>query len=149
MIRALIVRELGDLEAAISDLLQARSLDRTDFDINLNLGRFQFEKGNLLASLIYLRFSEGLAISDAELAQVYFWRAQVLERFDRYDESILTWEALLNLSLDDVPDEWEAIAEEKLIPTATTTPTPTSTPTVTPTFTPTPTETPESSPTPG
>jgi len=106
------------------------------------LGRFLFEKGNFFASLVYLNISERLAYTDTELAQVYYWRAQVLESYDRYDESIMNWEALLSLPLDNVPDEWEVVAAEKLLPTATPTPTNTSTPTLTPTSTPSPTGTP-------
>jgi tetratricopeptide (TPR) repeat protein len=140
-IRALIVKELGEMDAAIADLLQARTLDRSDFEVNLTLGRFLLEKGNLFASLVYLKLAEGLAFRDSELAQVYFWRAQALERYNRYEDSVLNWEALLGLSLDEVPDEWEVIAAEKLLPTATPTPTITFTPTPTHTFTPSPTET--------
>lgn len=143
-IRALIDRELGDLDAAINDMAKARSVDRLDFEAHLMLGRFLFEKENLFASLVYLNISEGLAYTDAELAQVYYWRAQVLESYHRLDESILNWEALLSLPLDDVPDEWEVVAAEKLLPTATPTPTSTSTPTITPTSTPAPTATPTS-----
>lgn len=145
-IRALINRELGDLDAAIDDMAKARSQDRLDFEAHLMLGRFLFENGNFFASLVYLNISEVLAYTDAELAQVYYWRAQVLENYNRYDASIRNWEALLSLSLDDVPDEWEAIAAEKLVPTATPTPTITLTPTATatPTPTPAPTDTPSS-----
>ena len=141
-VRALIERELGDLDAAINDMAIARSLDRLDFEAHLMLGRFLFEKGNFFASLVYLNISERLAYTDTELAQVYYWRAQVLESYDRYDESIMNWEALLSLPLDNVPDEWEVVAAEKLLPTATPTPTNTSTPTLTPTSTPSPTGTP-------
>lgn len=149
-VRALIDRELGDLDAAINDMTKARSLDRLNFESHMMLGRFLLEKGNLFPSLVYLNISEVLAFTDAELAQVYYWRAQVLEDYDRYDASILNWEALLNLPLDTVPDEWEVVAAEKLLPTATptptatSTPTPTSTPTLTPTSTPIPTDTPTS-----
>lgn len=139
LIRALIERELGDLEAAISDLLQARSIDRLDFEVHLTLGKILLESEDYFASLVYLNISEDLAFTDSELAQVYFWRAQVLEASDRLDESLENWEALLNLPLEQVPDEWEEIAAVKLLPTATPTPTMTSTPTITPTFTPSPT----------
>jgi len=141
-VRALIERELGDLDNAINDMAIARSLDRLDFEAHLMLGKFLFEKGNFFASLVYLNISERLAYTDTELAQVYYWRAQVLESYDRYDESIMNWEALLSLPLDNVPDEWEVVAAEKLLPTATPTPTNTSTPTLTPTSTPSPTGTP-------
>lgn len=149
LIRALIERELGNLKAGINNLLQARSLDKLDFEVHLTLGRFLFEDKNLFASLVYLNISEVLAFTDAELAQVFFWRAQVLEAYNRFDESILNWEALLNLPLEDVPDEWEEIAAIAILPTATPTPTPTNTPspTNTPTYTPTLTPTPTVSPT--
>jgi tetratricopeptide (TPR) repeat protein len=138
-IRALITYALGDVEAAIGDLLKARTFDRLDFETNLMLGRFHFEKGNFFAGLVYLNISEELAFTDSEKARLFYWRAQVLESLDRFDGSILNWEALLGLNLDDVPDEWEVIAAEKLIPTATPTPTMTDTPTITPTNTPSPT----------
>ena len=136
LIRALINMELGDPDAAISDLLQARSIDRLDFEVHLTLGRFLLESEDYFASLVYLNISEDLAFTDAELAQVYFWRAQVLEASDRLEESLDNWEALLSLPLEDVPDEWEEIAAVKLLPTATPTPTITSTPTITPTLPP-------------
>lgn len=145
-VRALIERELGDLDAAVNDLLQARNLDRIDFDVNITLGRFLLEKGQYFASLVYLNISEGLAGEDAELAQVYFWRAQALEGLDLTNRSLANWEALLSLSQDEVPDDWEEIAAIKLLPTAT--PTPTATLTATPTLTPSPTQTPSSTPNP-
>ena len=145
--RALIEYELGDLDAAINDLLLARSLDRFDFEVHVILGRILLEDGYSFAGLVYLNIAERLASADAELAQVYFWRAQALEAYGRYDASIENWEALLSLSLDDVPDEWEEIAAVKLLPTATPTPTNTPTPTETPTITPTSTETPTITPT--
>jgi len=149
LIRALIQRELGDLNAAISDLLQARSIDRLDFEVHLTLGRVLFESEDNFASLVYLNISEDLAFTDAEMAQVYYWRAQVLEASDRLEESLENWESLLSLPLEDVPDEWEEIAAVKLLPTATPTPTMTSTPTITPTFTPSPTPSPTIAPTEG
>lgn len=147
-IRALIMWEMGDLDAAINDLLQARTLDPLDFEVNMTLGKYLLENENIFASLVYLNITESLAYTDAELAQVYFWRAQVLESYGRLEESLLDWEALISLTPDDVPDEWEVIAAEKLLPTAT--PTPTTTPTPTPTVTPTstPVDTPEPTETP-
>lgn len=141
-VRALIERELGDMEAAVNDLLQARNQDRIDFEVNLTLGRFLLEKGQYFASLVYLNISEGLADEDEELAQVFFWRAQALEGLDLKKRSLNNWEALLELSLDVVPDDWEEIAAERLLPTATPTPTATFTPTLTPSTTPTPQSTP-------
>jgi tetratricopeptide (TPR) repeat protein len=141
--RALIERELGNMAAAIEDLLVARSLDRLDFDVSLILGRYLLEDGYYSTSVVYLDISERLANTDAELAQVYFWRAQALEVSGRFDASLENWERLLSLPLDDVPDDWEEIAAIKLLPTAT--PTPTNTPSVTPT----PTETPTITVTPG
>jgi len=137
--RALIEWDLGDLDAAVSDLLLARTFDRLDFEVNFTLGRYLFEKGQYFPSLVYLNISETLAFTEPKLAQVYFWRAQTLEELGRFDEAVYNWETLISLPLDYVPDEWEYIAAEKLLPTST--PTPTATYTPTNTLTPTPTET--------
>jgi tetratricopeptide (TPR) repeat protein len=138
-IRALIVYGLGDLEAAIGDLLMARMQDRLDFEVNLMLGRLHFEEEIYFAGLVYLNIAEELAFTDSEKAQLYYWRAQVLESLGRFEGSIINWEALQGLPIEEVPDEWEEIAAEKLIPTATPTPTLTDTPTITPSITPSPT----------
>ena len=136
LVRALLLRELGDLQGAISDLFRARDLDRYDFDISLQLGKFLQENNQFSLSLVYLNIAERLTFREENLAQVYFWRAQTLEALSLFDDAVLNWETLLSLPLASVPDEWEAIAAEKLLPTATPTVTDTFTPTTTPSVTP-------------
>jgi tetratricopeptide (TPR) repeat protein len=158
--RAKIHAELGDYDQAVKDAFQSRDLNRGDFDANLFLGQVLYENQQFSLSLVYLNIADNLAVEEVELAHVYYWRALVYEELGSFDESIQNWRDLISLPLAYVPDEWEFIAAERLVPTATPSPTLTFTPTRTPTSTltatitptatrtPTPSITPTPSPTP-
>ena len=140
-VRALVYFDLGETEKAVTEAFNARNANRHDFDLNLFLGEFLFKSGKNTLSLVYLNISEGLALDEADLAAVFYWRALVLESLDQKEKALLNWRSMMNLPLFYVPDEWEITAAEKLLPTPTPSPTFTSTPTSTPTETATPTET--------
>jgi tetratricopeptide (TPR) repeat protein len=140
--RALVNSDLGNLNQAVNDALQARNLDRYDFEINQLLGEFHYQKDQFFPALVYLNDAANLVRDEYDLARVHYWRALTFENLGKYDESISEWRNLISLPLIYVPDEWEYIAAEKLLPTATPTPTSTFTPTNTPTITPTETITP-------
>ena len=142
--RAEIKQSQGNLNAAITDAYKAMDLDRENYQTNLYLGILLYENNQGSQALIYLNKAFQLVGSDYDKAEVYFWRAFVYEILDRWEDSIQEWRSLMNLPREYVPDEWEFIAEEKLLPT--TTPTPTITPS--PTFTPTPSLTSTATPTP-
>jgi tetratricopeptide (TPR) repeat protein len=146
--RAEINQSLGNLDLAINDAYKARNLDQESYQINLFLGSLLYENNQSSQALIYLNKAFKLADSDAEKAGVYFWRAQVYEILDRWDDSIQEWKNMMNLPREYVPDDWEFIAEEKLLPTSTTTPTNTPSPTFTLTPSLTPSYTPSATPTP-
>jgi len=154
LIRALINRDSGELDEAVSDAFLARGEDRYDLEVNLKLGEFLYANSQFSLALVYLNIAESLADDESALAQVYYWRALTLEELDSFEESISDWKSLLNLPLVYVPDEWQYTAANKLLPTNTPSPTATQTPTNTPTitqtatFTPTPTMTSASSDTP-
>ena len=140
--RALVYLIQGNIQGAVSDAYQARSLDRNDFEQTLFLGTtLQQDNQNSLA-LVYLNISENLAQSGYELAPVYYWRAIVHENLGRGEDALQDWQNMMDLPREYVPDEWEYFAEGKLIPTATPTPTITPSPTITQSSTPTETITP-------
>jgi len=135
--RALVNRDLGDLDKAIKDAFKARDLDRNDFSVNQYLGEILYESSRFSLALVYLDIAEGLVHDEYDLAKVYYWRALTNEEMGSFEESIADWRSLVSLPLIYVPDEWEYTAAEKLLPTATPSSTPTFTPTNTPTITPT------------
>ena len=137
--RALVNSDLGNLNQAVKDAFQARNIDRYDFVINQLLGEFHYRKDQFFPAMVYLNESANLVRDEYDLARVHYWRALTFESLGKYDESISEWRKLISLPLLYVPDEWEYIAAEKLLPTATPTPTSTFTPTNTPTETLTPT----------
>lgn len=146
--RGKIYAELGQYEQAVSDAFKARNLDRDDFDATLFLGKVLFENQQFTFSLVYLNIAKELAHDEVDLAQVYYWRALAYEELGSFDKSVADWRSLISLPLAYVPDEWEYIAAEKLLPTATPSPTYTFTPTLTPTSTYTATITPTATETP-
>ncbi|MCK4801429.1 MAG: tetratricopeptide repeat protein [Anaerolineales bacterium] len=139
--RAMVYLGQGNLEEAVADAFNARSMDRDDFELNLFLGKMLFDSKKFSLALVYLNISEQVAENEKDLAGVYYWRALILESLDKMEEAKLDWQNLLNLPRAYVPDDWEFEAEEKLLPTATptltTSPTPTATSTITSTATPT------------
>jgi tetratricopeptide (TPR) repeat protein len=146
--RALVNRDLGNLDQAISDAFLARDLDRSDYSVNQYLGELLYQNNQFSLALIYLTIAEDLALNESDFAKVYYWRALTQENLGNFDRSIADWENLVSLPLIYVPDEWEILAAEKLLPTSTPSPTATYTPTNTPTNTPTATDTPTATLTP-
>jgi tetratricopeptide (TPR) repeat protein len=140
-IRALVYLELGEQEKAVAEAFNARNVDREEFDVNLFLGKILYNSSQYSLGLVYLNISEHQAQNEANLAEVYYWRALTLENLDQKEKAIHNWQNLMSLPLEYVPDEWEIIAAEKLLPTATPSPTPSPSPTSTPTITPTVTQT--------
>ena len=140
-IRALVYLELGEQEKAVVEAFNARKVDREEFDVNLFLGKILYNSSRYSLGLVYLNISEQQAQNEENLAEVYYWRALTLENLDQKEKAIHNWQNLMSLPLEFVPDEWEIIAAEKLLPTATPSPTPTPSPTSTPTLTPTVTQT--------
>lgn len=152
----------GEGERALEELETARRFRPHSFEVNLALGEAYFnleQYGNA-----YIQFNEtiGDADEDAQLAALYYWRAQSLEQLDEPEAATRDWQALLDLPEEAVPAAWNTVAEEHILllnpptptptlpPTSTATPTPSPEPTQTPTRTntPPPTRTRTPSPTP-
>jgi tetratricopeptide (TPR) repeat protein len=154
--RGLVYLDLGEGQKAVNDLLAASRIETGSFEINLALGRALIAAERYEDGFAVLDNSAALAENDDQLAQLYYWRAQVLEILDRSSEALSDWKALLDLDEDIFPGNWVDMANERiatltiLTATMTYTPTPTRTKTLTqtPTFTPTRTRTPTLTPTP-
>lgn len=158
--RGLISLDLNQGQEAVNDLVQARRLDNKSFEASLALGRGLFATNRLNDARGQISSSLDLAKTDEQRAQVYYYRAQVLEALGNPPAARQDWQALIELPEAAVPAEWAALARQQLAPTATATftitptptasrtPTATNTPTSTRTPTPTKTPTPTRSPTP-
>jgi tetratricopeptide (TPR) repeat protein len=144
--RGLIYLDMNQGQDAVNDLVIARRLDNKSFEASMALGRGLFDTGRLNEARGQIGVSLDLAQTDEQRAQVYYYRAQVLEALGNMPAALQDWQALIDLPSDAVPAEWAALAREELAPTATATftvtPTPTASRTPTATSTPTPTRTP-------
>jgi tetratricopeptide (TPR) repeat protein len=119
---------LGETKSAVNDLVAVHRDDPISFKYSLTLAQALFADKRENDALKQLTNSEGLADSNRELAEIYYWRAQVQEELNNSKAAIIEWQALLALPEEDVPTEWRRAAElnlERLLPA---TPTPTLTP---------------------
>jgi tetratricopeptide (TPR) repeat protein len=138
--RGLLYLDNGQVQPAVNDLFYAHKLDRSSFQAGLGLGRALLLSERFEESIAQISLSQGLAIDQKQLAEVYYWRAQAQEGLGARAVAAKDWQALLALPAQDVPASWVKRASARLA-TLTPTPTRTSTATLTPTRTITPTAT--------
>lgn len=135
-------------QSAVNDFFEARRLEPDSFGASLGMGRALWMAGRINDAVRQLKSTEDLAESDDQLAQVYYWRAEIFEDVGNYLGAAGDWQALLELPDEAAPEKWMIEVEKKLLaltpsptPTATATATPTPSATATATLTPTPTTT--------
>jgi len=130
--------ELGEGQAAVNDFFFVRKVDPESFEANFGLGRALLMVGRPEDAVSQISNSEAYAKSTFQKAEVYYWRAQMLESLQAYTSAANDWNALLSLPKEDIPQDWIATANSHLIAMS---PSPTPTSTSTP-KTPTPTRVP-------
>jgi tetratricopeptide (TPR) repeat protein len=117
--RSLIYIQQNQPRLARTDLEQALEINKSSYDVNLNLGKVLLslnESGNA-----YMKFStaEGLADTNSQLAKVYYWRAMTLQQMEAdkpayKDVEAKDWTAMLNLPPDAVLPEWAELGRARL-----------------------------------
>lgn len=136
--RGLSYLEAGEGQLAVNDLFIARNFDRESFLASLGLARALSLAGRYDDAISQFTGSEGLALSDQQRAEVYYWRAATLIEAGDIREAGLNYQSLLGLPIENIPLNWLDTAQEfllQLTPTLTMTPSPipaTNTPTVVP-----------------
>ena len=156
--RGLTYLALGDSRKAVTDLFSATTIARYQFDYTIDLALAFWANGRLEDAGVHFTIAEERAETVSQLAEVYYYRAQVYEANNFLWDAKMDYENLIALPTDAVSLEWRIFAEQRLqelnppTPTSTATytytPSPTVTPTVTPTATSTPIPTRTSTPTP-
>jgi tetratricopeptide (TPR) repeat protein len=136
----------GDGKSASADFNAALKRSAKSFYAKIGLGRAALLQGLNQDAYSFFVQAESLAVSDADHAVLYYWRATALQALGRSSAAAKDWQALLDLPVSAVPTDWAAAA--RLALAATSTPTPTLTTTLTATRTLTPTRTPTRSQTP-
>lgn len=157
LVRGLAYIELGDGQKAVNDIFVAQQGNPQAFLPSIHLARALLVAGRIADALGTVNRSEDLAQTDAERAQVYYWRAQILETNGNVPGALRDWKALTSLPEGVVPAEWLELAESRQKATITpqpklsATPTPKATATATRTLKPTatvkPSRTPAATPT--
>jgi tetratricopeptide (TPR) repeat protein len=155
--------EMGEAAKARDDFASYIGYQPKSLEAHIGLGRAYLDLE--LYANAWEQFYLGIpyAITDAEKAELYYWRSLALEGKGDLAAAIKDWYEMLKLPSDVIPDEWEEYARQRLAelnkmvptpvirttPTSSVTPTSTRqlgavtrTPTPTATRTPTPVKTP-------
>lgn len=140
LIRGLLNIRIGNGQDAVNDTYLAMRAAPNSFDTNYAFMSALFAAERYEDALSQLDAVERLVRNDRDLANVYYWRARILDQLGRVEQAEEAWQALFDLPNDLVPSEWLEEAERRLAtstptPTTTLTPTSTSTSTNTPTYT--------------
>lgn len=133
---------LGEPKAAINDLYRARRLRPNSFEASFYYAMAMVADERLQASLSFFDFAEDFAISDRQLAIVYYQRALVYDALGLPNRAKDDFSLLILLPTGSAPRVWLIRANSYLAtPTPTLTPSKTATPTATFSMTPSPTST--------
>jgi tetratricopeptide (TPR) repeat protein len=143
---------IGETKDAINDLYIARQLDPKSFLAHYHYALAMVADERLQESINFFNIAESLAISDQQLAMLYYNRALVFIQISLPNRAEDDFTLLLSLPAESVPRLWllkanQYLATETPTPTASNTPTPSDTPTASPTFTLTPSATNTDTPT--
>jgi tetratricopeptide (TPR) repeat protein len=114
--RGMVLIELDRGQEAVNEIYLSMQFKPQSFAYNLNFSRALLTAGRLGDALAQINRTEDVSGSDEELAQVYYWRATILEAIGNYLSARKDWDALLALELEDgaVPQEWLETAEMRL-----------------------------------
>jgi tetratricopeptide (TPR) repeat protein len=104
--RGLTYLEVNEGQLAVNDLFKARNLNRESFEASLGLGLGLFMTDRLDDTISQLTSSLSLAITDFDLAQVYYWRALAREAQGESRLASEDWQLLFTLEEGSVPEYW-------------------------------------------
>ena len=152
LLRAQISLARKDGRPALNDYLVAVKLKNDSFAANIGLGQAYLMLDYPGDAYLQFERSQASAKTDAEKGEVYYWRAQSLEKINQNETALRDWRSLVALPASAVPQARLDLARERIQALVTPTPTlarPTAslTPTMTATGTPTPTVTATGTPT--
>jgi len=119
--RGLIHLDMSDGKNALTDFSRYLEFQPESFAGNLGLGRAYLLIGNNGEAYRQIEKSKKFAKTDPELAELYYYRATVLDLIGYPDAALKDWKALLELPRSVVPDEWWQAAQDRVggnLPTA-------------------------------
>lgn len=126
--RGLAYIELEEFQSAINDTYAARQIEPNAFRTGFALGRAFFAAERYDNADAQLSAQVGRAETDEQLAQVHYWWALTLEELGDFYAAQESWQIVLDLPTEAVPEAWREEAEQRLQSTPTTTPTLTAVP---------------------
>jgi len=112
--RGTISLEMADGKRALADFSKYLEFKPSSFAASLGMGRAYLILKNTGEAYRHIEKSSKFAKSDEELAQLYYYRATVLDMLGYPDSALKDWQALLALPRTAVTDEWWQAAEERI-----------------------------------
>ena len=119
--RATINLGMSDGKQALVDFSKYLEFKPNSFAASLGMGRAYLIMNNTGEAYRQIEKSSKFAKTDEELAQLYYYRATVLDMLGYPDAALKDWKALLALPKASVPDDWWQAAEDRVagsLPTA-------------------------------
>ncbi|HZU87572.1 MAG TPA: tetratricopeptide repeat protein [Anaerolineaceae bacterium] len=139
MERGWIYLAMGEAAKARDDFESYIGYEPQSLDAHFGLGRAYLELKLYANAWEQFYLAIPYAKTDAEKAELYYWRSLALEGKGDLEAAINDWYEMLKLPSEVIPDEWEEYARLRLTELKKKVPTPVILKTLTPTATPTPT----------
>ncbi len=119
--RATINLEMSDGKKALADFSRYLEFKPTSFAATVGMSRAYLIMKNTGEAYRQIEKSKSFAKTDEELAQLYYYRATLLDMLNYPDAALQDWTTLLTLPKSAVPAEWWQAAEDRVagsLPTA-------------------------------
>ncbi len=108
--------DAGRTQSALSDFRVAVTGAPEWFEARIYLGRALLATGNPSSAFFEINAGASLAKSDAQHAQLFYWRARSLEALNQPGNAEADWRSLLNLPTSAMPAEWRQEAQDHVQP---------------------------------
>jgi len=131
--RGLVNLELKEYKQAVNDLSNAYVINMDSFPANLALARADLTMGATKEAFALFEASENLSRSDADMAQVYYYRGIAQQEYGSLTAAIRDYRALLEMPAGLVQAAWLEDARARLDQIISPTPSPSASPSGSPT----------------
>ena len=112
-----------EFELARKDFISALNTDSASYEANMGAGKALMALEEPGRASTYFDRAKSPAKTDAQKAELYYWRAQSMEAINEPAAAARDWHTLVDLPSGAAPEEWLEMAEARIKALATLTPT--------------------------
>lgn len=105
---------MGESNQAEYNFKTAQQFFPKSFDISMGIAHAMMQREEYGNAYQQVEHSKPLAQTDEEMVRYHYWRAYTLEKIDRHDLAIASWQALLTYPDSLLPADWKQQAQDHL-----------------------------------